>query len=199
MQDLEYKGNDNEYEYNDSDYEYTAPKTVDSDILLNHPEMVHTELFKNVPVWPEPDISGSNLHVQKSENMESETDPKLLDGSEPKSPDFDTTEFESSESYGKKLGKIEVTIKGENDVYPKDAPYTQGGTGLKFSSTYLTCLTLLVLYYVSDWMKWSKTIFDWVPMAEETFQVYHRHRLTSSSSSFNVVVVGVVKNVSKID
>jgi hypothetical protein len=62
LKDYEYK--EGEYEYNDSDYEYTGPKTIEPEVLLKHPEMVHTDLFKNVPTWPEPDVSGNHLHIQ---------------------------------------------------------------------------------------------------------------------------------------
>ena len=104
--------------------------------------MVHSDLFKNVPTWPEPDIPGNNLLVQKSENLEPEIDPKLFGPGPETKTSGQSFEAEVSK---KKLGKIELTIRAENEVYPKDAPYTQGATGLKFSSTNLTCLTLLVL------------------------------------------------------
>lgn len=104
--------------------------------------MVHTDLFKNVPTWPEPDIPGNNLLVQKSEKLEPEIDPKLFGpGSEPTISD----EAFEAEVSKKKLGKIELTIRAENEVYPKDAPYTQGVSGLRFSMTSLTCLTVFVL------------------------------------------------------
>jgi hypothetical protein len=118
-------------------------------VLLKHPEIVHSELFKNVPTWPEPDVPGNNLLVQKSEKpshgLDLELDPKLIDGTGSRS-DIETDDFET-ESRKKKLGKIEMTIKGENDVYPKDAPYTQGGsTSLqKFSTSNLIFVSLIVL------------------------------------------------------
>ena len=127
-QDYEYK--DSEYEYNDSEYEYPGSRNIEPEVLLKHPEIVHSELFKNVPIWPEPDLPGNNLNVQKSEKpshgLELETDPKLIDGTGSGS-DVGTDDFKN-ELRKKKLGKIEMTIKGENEVYPKDAPYTQGGS-----------------------------------------------------------------------
>jgi hypothetical protein len=119
-------------------------------VLLKHPEIVHSDLFKNVPAWPEPEaaepeVSGSNVHIRKWENVEPEFDPKHLDkptsGSGFESGDFET------EIRKKKLGKVELTIRAENEVYPKDAPYTQGSSalGLKFSTAHFACLTLLAL------------------------------------------------------
>lgn len=110
---------------------------------MKHPEMIHTDLFTNVPTWPEPDVSGNNnLLAKNAEAVESEVDPKLFDGSD-LGPGFDVGDFDNS-LLNKKVGKIELTIKGENEVYPKDAPYTQGVSGLKLSSSNLACLTLLV-------------------------------------------------------
>ena len=53
-QNSEYKS---EYEdYNDSEYDYSVAESesIRSEELLKHPEIVHSELFKNVPIWPEP-------------------------------------------------------------------------------------------------------------------------------------------------
>jgi len=58
-QDSGYKS---EYEeYNDSAYDYSELR---SEELLKHPEIVHSELFKNVPIWPEPgnnDLISTNI------------------------------------------------------------------------------------------------------------------------------------------
>ena len=51
-QEYEYKETE-EYEYNDSDYEYIGPKHIEQEVLLKHPEIVHSDLFKNVPTWSE--------------------------------------------------------------------------------------------------------------------------------------------------
>jgi hypothetical protein len=75
---------------------------------------------------------------QKSENLEPEVDPKLFDGSDPvfrADPDFGSDDYEA-EILKKKLGKLDLTIKAENEVYPKDAPYTQGD---KFKNFFFFC------------------------------------------------------------
>ena len=94
-------------------------------------------------------MSANNLHAQKSEKpshgLDLDSDPKLIDGLNIRD---ESADFEIESGHKKKLGKIEMTIRGENEVYPKDAPYTQGGvlqSSPIFFSTHLTCLTLLTV------------------------------------------------------
>ncbi len=81
--------------------------------------------------------------VQKSEKpshvLDQEIDPKLIDN---------IGNFENNEMvWKKKIGKIELTIKGENEAYPKDAPYTQGSAIRQtYSMAHFTCLALLIAF-----------------------------------------------------
>jgi hypothetical protein len=87
--------------------------------------------------------------VQKSEKpshgLDLDSDPKLIDGLNHRD---ETDHFEIESKLKKKLDKIEMDIRAENEVYPKDAPYTQGGalyTSPIFYTTHLTCLTMITL------------------------------------------------------
>ena len=90
------------------------------------------------------DLPGNNLLVQKSEKpshgLDLETDPKLIDN---------IRTFENNEMMRKKkIDKIELTIKGENEAYPKDAPYTQGSAAARqtYSTAHLISLAMLTAF-----------------------------------------------------
>ncbi len=99
-----------DYDYNDSEYEYSEPRSIDVDPTLKHPELVHTDMFKNVPTVSNIDMNEMEVDM----NADSSNTVEVI------AP----TEIQKKDS-----------TRVETIFYPKDAPYTQTATSNLVSHT----------------------------------------------------------------
>jgi len=83
-----------------------------------------------VPVRPESDLPTNELNIKKSE-LDIHLD------------ESDVAEIQPATEMPKKK-KVEVNVQAENEVFPKDEPYTQGGSTAKiFTILQVGCLTFI--------------------------------------------------------